>query len=100
MDDIDLKHATLLVDAAHGIYVPQYFAQTTPRDLLSGVSEQDWLILEAGPDHEWYWEAWDDVLSNAVITDDDGTVYYLYQDGDLWLVPSAATNDDNCDEEE
>lgn len=93
MDDIDLKHATLLVDGARGIYVPQYFAQTTPRDLLSGVSEEDWAILEAGPDHEWYWDTWDDVLGNASITGDDGTVYYLHQDGDLWLVPEDATND-------
>jgi hypothetical protein len=32
-----------------------------------------------GPDNELYWDTWDDVLRNAVITEDDDTVYYLDQ---------------------
>lgn len=97
---INLEHATLVACDGYGIYIPQYFAKNVPRDLVSGVSEQDWAILEAGPDHEWHWDTWDDVLRNAVITDDDGIVHYLYQNGDLWLVPEDATNDNNDDEAE
>lgn len=36
---------------------------------------------------EGYWDAWHDVLMNVVVKDDKGHVYYLGQDGDVFLVP-------------
>ena len=70
----------------HGIYIPQYFAESVNRDMLSGVSDSDMDILMAGPDHGEYWDAWHDVEQSAILTDSDGFTYCLYQDGDLWLV--------------
>lgn len=73
----------------HGIYIPQYFAESVRRECVTGVSAEDWTILEEGPDHEWYWDTWDSVLSNARITSPEtGVTYSLWQDGDLWLVPA------------
>jgi hypothetical protein len=85
MDD-----ALLWLDSNRGIYLPQAFAQSflDRASAVSGVSDEDWAILEAGPDHEWYWETWAHVEDNAIVTAaGDGTRYRLYQDGDLWLVP-------------
>lgn len=87
--------AILYADSARGIYIPQHFAESIKRDSVTGVSEEDWVILETGPDHEWYWDTWSDVEDSAIVTDpESGTVYRLMQDGDLWLVP------DNWDHEE
>lgn len=72
-----------IVDGSWGIYVPQCFAERFSMDKWH-VTPEDADILMAGPDHEYYWDAWDDVLNNAYfITDDDRTLM-LYQDGDLF----------------
>lgn len=75
----------LLVDAAHGVYVPQVFAGVIDRDIVHGVEPEDWAVLEAGPEHELYWDTWAGVLDYAQLTpDDDGSVWRLFQDGDVW----------------
>lgn len=50
----------LILDSAHGIFIPQLFT----RDLASewfGPDPENLAICAAGPDHEHYWEAWDSV---------------------------------------
>lgn len=81
----------LWLSDARGQYIPRDFAQSfKDRDKnVSGVSAEEWAILDAGPDHEWYWETWDDVCNNASVTDDAGVKFTLHQDGDLWLVPDG-----------
>ena len=89
MCEINLDGAELFADGNRGIYVPQHFAESVNRDMLRNVSLDDLAILEAGPDHEWYWETWDSVESNAEMVDEHGVTWTLIQvDGDLWAVPS------------
>lgn len=83
------KELEIYADSARGIYIPQFFAESIKREYVTGVSDEDWQILEAGPDAELYWETWDDVLNNAVLTDRNNTTWTLYQDGDLFLVPDG-----------
>jgi hypothetical protein len=87
----------LFLSDARGVYIPRDFATSVKRDCVSGVSEEDWATLEAGPDNEWYWEAWTDVLDQAVLTDPvSGVKYTVYQDGDCWLIPEGMVwNDQN-----
>lgn len=87
-DEVDLSKATLFADSNRGIYIPQYFAQTVNRAAVTGVSDEDYKVLEAGPEHAEYWDAWADVSDNAEINDPVHGKCYLYQDGDLWVVPS------------
>jgi len=79
----------LWLSDARGIYIPRDFATSFADRAKSvkGVSDEDWAILEAGPDHEYYWDAWSDVEANAIVTDDDGVEYGVYQEGDCWLIP-------------
>ena len=78
----------LLCDSHHGIYIPQI--------MIRGLVDADWAgvpdwcvpVLGAGPDAELYWDAWEQVLDHATFTDADGSVWYLWQDGDLWAVPA------------
>ena len=86
-DEINLENAECYADSAKGVYIPQYFAETIHRHLVEGVSNEDWEILEAGPYHEYYWDAWNDVTNNCRIKHPSGREYCLWQDGDLWLLP-------------
>ena len=79
----------LFLSDARGQYIPRDFAQSIKRSALSGVKDKDLETLEAGPDHEWYWEAWSDVCRDAVITDEHGNKFHIWQDGDCWLVPEG-----------
>jgi hypothetical protein len=74
-----------------GRYIPRDFALSFKNRAKSiiGVSDDDWKTLKAGPDDEWYWEAWENVLNNAVVTDENGVKYTVYQDGDCWLIPEG-----------
>ena len=84
---IDLNRAELFADSARGIYIPQHFAEAVKREHVSGVTAEDWETLEAGPDAEHYWAIWDRVLNSATIQHPTLGACYLWQDGDLWIVP-------------
>lgn len=74
-----------LIDGAAGIYVPQEFVSRYDTKLWN-VKRDDVEILEHGPDHEYYWETWDDVLSYAHYIDENGIEFQLYQDSDLFAI--------------
>lgn len=81
----------LYADGRHGIYIPQFFAQSVIRNCVAGVSPDDWAILEAGPEHDLYWDAWDNILANAEITNPEtGKTFTLWHGDDLWAVPKGA----------
>ena len=90
----------LLFSDASGIYIPQRFAHEMNFDRVTGVKQDDISILSDGPDHEWYWEAWDAVLNDAVLRDTDGTIYTLYQDGDCWAIEQGAELVDGMDRDD
>lgn len=83
----------LFLDGNRGIYLPQSFANCVDRACVSGVAAVHWETLEAGPEHENYWDAWDTVLQCAKITY-KGEPHYLHQDGDLWLVKEGEEPDE------
>lgn len=73
----------LLVSDHHGIYVPHTF--------LTHYDENQWNVLpedahfiEDGPENESYWDAWNYTLDNASYKDENGNIWRLHQDGDLW----------------
>lgn len=86
-DELDLTNAVLFADSNRGIYIPQHFAQAVNREYVSGVTDSDYADLLEGPDNEFYWDTWDRVTNNAEI-DLNGRKAFLYQDGDLWIVPA------------
>jgi len=80
-----MKNIQLLLSDARGIFIPRDFTQTCKIDKFTGISEDD--IKECSdPDNEGYWDAWTKILDNAKYTHDDGRVFTLHQDGDLWLI--------------
>lgn len=84
----------LFSDSSRGVYIPKHFATTVLRTAVTGVANAHWQVLARGPSAPWYWEAWQAVLDNAVITDpDSGVRYFLHHDGDLWLLPEGYTGE-------
>lgn len=81
----------LWLSDARGQYIPRDFAHSFENRIANvrGVEQEVWKILEAGPRHDYYWDAWTDVCDSAVVTDEKGVEYFVWQDGDCWLVPKG-----------
>lgn len=84
----------ILVSEREGIYVPQAFAERYDLDLWSNIDQDDLRVIEEGPEAEWYWEAWNNILSSAEYRH-DGKVWRLYQDGDLWAYCEELMSDED-----
>jgi hypothetical protein len=98
--DMEIPDGSILfLSDARGQYIPRDFAREIRRDCVAGVDDAAWDVLEAGPEHDAYWDVWSDVESWAVVTDQDGREFRLYQDGDLWLIPVDAEVDSGEDVE-
>jgi hypothetical protein len=84
-------HPVLLLDGNRGIYLPKTFAE----EIINGVYKvknmnaeiRSYLAELGNPDNEFYWEAWDGLLSECILIDHKGNEYFLYQNDDLWAVP-------------
>lgn len=81
----------VLIDGRHGVYIPQIFAEMVLSGNLpvNSPALRTYLGDLGNPEHEGYWEAWEQVLSQAQIQH-SGVTYHLYQDGDLFLVEEGA----------
>ena len=81
----------LWVGDNRGIYIPRDFAQSFAdrNKSVRGVNDEDWAILDAGPEHEHYWDVWNTVTDWAIVTDGNGIEYNVYHDGDCWLIPKG-----------
>ena len=86
----------------NGVYIPQLYCNHVDEKIAKkmNILMEDVLICQSGPDHEWYWESWDAIISNAewiepqkFYSDGEWEVkdvkWYLHQDGDLWEVPEG-----------
>jgi hypothetical protein len=93
-----MKHNPILwLDDHRGRYIPRDFANSFSdrASTVKGVDAETWEILEDGPDHEFYWEAWQEVENSARVII-DGHQYRVYQDGDCWLIPDGMEWSDNA----
>lgn len=81
----------LWLSDARGRYIPRDFATSFADRAkhVAGVTDEQWAILEAGPSHDDYWEAWQEVCDSAIVTDEHGTAFRIHQDGDCWLIPDG-----------
>ena len=91
-----MENSELILDGHHGVYIPQFFAQTWASS-FDGINHNDVKVLLEGPEHEYYWDSWDTVLSDSSIVR-HGVEYMLHQDGDLWLVKAHSACQDEINE--
>ena len=87
------SYRELLVVNQHGVYVPQVFAGWVQAILESktkevefiGLDAIDYYVIQQGPDHEFYWESWENILNNVTILT-RGSRWSLEHDEDLWII--------------
>jgi hypothetical protein len=81
----------LVLSDHHGIYIPQLWCSDITESECESLHVQwsDVQCCQSGPDHEWYWEAWQAITDACYMTDDRGITWRLWQDGDLWEVPDG-----------
>lgn len=84
----------LLVNDAHGIYIPQLFVKSYRQYIVDAEDlREDLDIIEYGPEGADYWETWDFLLMNGLsISNDNGQVMsvdYLPESSDLWAIPEG-----------
>lgn len=96
MSNKERPEPILFLDDHRGIYIPRDFAQSIVRERVTGISDDEYTILE-NPDHELYWDVWSDVCDNARATDEDGNEFRLEQDGALWLIPVGMDYDERTE---
>lgn len=84
----DFKDYHCIIDGSQGIYIPKQFADCLAYDCVKDIEKfEDDLNICKNPDHEYYWEAWENILDNMQIDlMGNGVFYSLYQDGDLFAV--------------
>jgi hypothetical protein len=91
----------ILLSDNRGIYIPQDFVRNYDVTLWGfAADDEDIATLREGPDNEWYWDAWNNVLTRAVyIRGNDGEQRWLLsQDGDLFAYCEALmTYDEKVD---
>lgn len=90
------QEPNLILLDSWGIYIPQMFCSDIDEQWAAdaNVHMQDVRICQQGPDHELYWDAWNNILDNTEVTR-DGVTWRLHQDGDLWEVPDGYEWPDN-----
>jgi hypothetical protein len=85
----------ILFSDTRGCSIPWCFAQEVAETSINEGKEAyehlkaicNTATWQDASEHEWYWDAWEDVLQKVVLQDDQGRVYSLQQDGDVFLVP-------------
>jgi hypothetical protein len=88
----NLNAVNLILSDARGIYIPRDFLtdndnnEATEHCKAWGLTKEnkDWWIDAIDPDSEYYRESWEWILNNAKYVDENGNVFRLHQDGDLW----------------
>lgn len=78
------KGLKLLLDSNRGQYIPQQAIECLADGWDTGISNLDLAALKQGPENDWYYDAFDALEQNAQYTDDNGNVWRLHLDGDLW----------------
>ncbi len=74
----------LLVNSAHGIYVPAVFVEQFDLEQWGIASLREEIEDCSNPDNEYYWDSWHWIMDYAEFIDKNGNTWRLYQDGDLW----------------
>ena len=72
----------ILLCDSRGIYIPKNFYDDF--DLPAWGIDKDKFTALSDPDNEWYWEAWNDLITKAKYTDALGHTWTLQQEGDLF----------------
>jgi hypothetical protein len=87
-----MQTVLLILSDSRGIYIPRDFVCDNYNEIAAehcaawGLTDEnvEWWQDAADPGSEYYLESWDWILNNAKFTAENGDVYLLHHDCDLW----------------
>ena len=88
MNKEKFEAVTLLLSDSRGVYIPRDFTQEFKLEMFGFTNERiEYYKKELSNPwkNEHYWEVWEELINNAVLTQDEKE-FYLYQEGNLWLL--------------
>jgi len=91
MNNAKWNKPELLTDSHHGIYCPQLTVKALAPIYQEQIKAKHFESFEAvcnGPDSEWYWGSWEDILNMTFVTP-TGQKWSIYQNEDVWAVPAC-----------
>ncbi len=74
----------LICDSNRGIYAPQQTILSLCEEIVNQLPKDAVNDVLDGPDNEWYWKSWEDILNQTVTF--EGKTYRLDQDEDVWMM--------------
>lgn len=87
----------VIMSDSWGIYIPQRWTEHWYHDgwTIDTTDDLDELFecINDGPENESYWDAWDEIYQNAYFTDEHDKKWFLYQDGNLFIVSEDMPED-------
>ena len=78
---MEIKHFEFVVDGILGAFAPKVFAKRFP----SWLDDEEQEILLSGPEHELYWDVWDEVSYKEYAEES----LYLGESGDLFIISDS-----------
>jgi hypothetical protein len=79
-----VKESNLLLSENRGVNIPRDFVDRYDMDEWNVTKEQAKII--GNPDHELYWEVWDEVIETAYRIDTNDNIWKLMEFGDIFEV--------------
>lgn len=91
------KCVEFIINGAHGVYLPKVFIDSRLgwqlEQIKTQTSEETIEILRGGPEVEFYWEAWEEVLDVEFAAPSKhpghGGQFILHQDSDLFIINTS-----------
>jgi len=88
----------LICDSHNGNYCPKLVMEQIRDKRLTCKNYSDiekYFEDLTTPDNEFYWDAWCDLVDNAILLDKNGNEYYIEHDEDVWAVPVNTSFEDH-----
>jgi hypothetical protein len=81
----------LLINSAHGQYIPQIFSEMIADHLKNQIRESTLDDL-SNNENEHYWDAWAEILDQTFKTITGQKIYIdQTEHGDVWIIPACFT---------
>lgn len=81
-----MNNIIFLCDSHHGVYVPSFFCSHSEN--IWDINPEDWNYIANSEniENDDYWDIWNAILDNACYRDENGIIWTLHHDGDLFAV--------------
>lgn len=94
-----MKNIVILCDGVNGVYIPKIMVEKLFEAGWTNITEDDVNYFNSSDPHDdLYWDRWTDITDKTEYTDEDGVVFTLHHDGDLFAIALDAMTEEEIEE--